>query len=160
MFDKGFPQDKLITYSGMLWLLAAQIIVMLPLMFYLPIWLLPVLVLSAAWRLRVMLGKAEQPGILVKFILGIIGLGALKLSGLPLVSLEMTASLLMLGFAYKSLEVIQRRDGMVVILTGFILVGVLFLYSQSMLITLYSFISVIILLCVIGCIFAKVERRG
>ncbi|MGK0272883.1 MAG: transglutaminase-like putative cysteine protease [Cocleimonas sp.] len=129
----------------MLWLLAAQIIVMLPLMFYLPIWLLPVLIFSAAWRIHVMLGKAEQPGIVTKIILGIVGLGALKLSGLPLVSLEMTASLLILGFSYKSLEVIQRRDGMVVILTGFVLIGVLFLYSQSILITLYSFISVVVL---------------
>ena len=145
VFTKGFPQDRLITYSGMLWLLAAQIVVMLPLMFYLPIWLLPVLIFSALWRIRVMLGKAEQPGLVVKIVLGIVGIGALKLSGLPLVSLETTASLLMLGFAYKSLEVIQRRDGMVVILTGFVLIGVLFLYSQSMLITLYSFISVIVL---------------
>ena len=145
MFNQGFPQDRLITYSGMLWLLAAQIVVMIPLLFYLPIWLLPILFFSAGWRIRVMLGKAEQPGIIIKIILGLLGLAALKLSGIPIVSLEMTASLLMLGFAYKSLEVIQRRDGMVVILTGFILVGVLFLYSQSILITMYSVISVIVL---------------
>ena len=100
---------------------------MIPLLFYLPVWLFPVLFFSAGWRIRVMLGKTQQPGILVKIILGFLGLAALKLSGIPLVSLEMTASLLMLGFAYKSLEIIQRRDGMVVILTGFILVGVLFL---------------------------------
>ncbi len=145
MFTKGFPQDRLINYSGILWLLAAQIVVMIPFLFYLPVWLFPILFFSAGWRIRVMLGKAEQPGVLVKIILGILGLGALKLSGLPLVSLEMTASLLMLGFAYKSLEVIQRRDGMVVVLTGFILIGVLFLYSQSILITLYSFVSVLVL---------------
>ena len=145
MFDKGFPQDKLITYSGMLWLLGAQIVVMLPLLFHLPVWLLPILIFSAGWRIRVMQGKVGQPGLIIKIILGFLGLIALKLSGLPLVSLEMTASFLMLGFAYKSLEVINRRDGMVVILTGFMLVGVLFLYSQSILITLYSFLSVTIL---------------
>ncbi len=145
MFTKGFPQDRLVTYSGMLWLLAAQIAVMIPLLFYLPIWLFPVLFFSAGWRIRAMLGKAEQPGIIVKVVLGLLGLAALKLSGIPIVSLEMTASLLMLGFAYKSLEVIQRRDGMVVILTGFILIGVLFLFSQSILITIYSVISVIVL---------------
>lgn len=145
MFTKGFPQDKLITYSGLLWLLAAQIAVMIPFLFYLPVWLFPVLFFSAGWRIRVMLGKAEQPGIIIKIILGIVGVAALKLSGIPIVSLEMTASFLMLGFAYKSLEVIERRDGMVVILTGFILIGVLFLYSQSILVTLYSFISVVIL---------------
>ena len=106
--SKGFPQDNLITYSGMLWLLAAQIIVMLPLLFHLPIWLLPVLVFSAIWRIRVMQGHLQQPGIVVKIIIGVLGLTGLKLSGIPLVSLDMTASILMLGFAYKSLEVIQR----------------------------------------------------
>jgi len=145
MFTKGFPQDRLITYSGILWLLAAQIVVMLPFLFYLPVWLFPILFFSAGWRIRVMLGKAQQPGIVVKIIMGILGLAALKLSGIPIVSLEMTASLLMLGFAYKSLEVIERRDGMVVVLTGFILIGVLFLYSQSILIALYSFVSVMVL---------------
>ena len=143
--SKGFPQDKKITYSGMLWLLAAQIIVMLPLLFHLPIWLLPVLVFSAIWRIRVMQGHLQQPGIVVKIIIAILGLAGLKLSGIPLVSLDMTASILMLGFAYKSLEVIQRRDGMVVILTGFILIGVLFLYSQSILTTLYSVLSLAVL---------------
>ncbi len=129
----------------MLWLLAAQIVVMLPFLFYLPVWLFPILFFSAGWRIRVMLGKAQQPGIIVKIILGILGLAALKLSGIPIVSLEMTASFLMLGFAYKSLEVIERRDGMVVVLTGFILIGVLFLYSQSILVALYSCISVLVL---------------
>ena len=88
MFTKGFPQDRLITYSGMLWLLAAQVVVMLPFLFYLPVWLLPILFFSAGWRIRVMQGKAEQPGIIVKIIMGILGLSALKLSGLPIVSLE------------------------------------------------------------------------
>ena len=142
MFVKGFPQDRLITYSGMLWLLAAQIVVMLPLLFHLPVWLFPILFFSAGWRIRAMQGKVEQPGIIVKILLVIAGLAALKLSGISVVSLEMMASFLMLGFAYKSLEVIQRRDGMVVILTGYILVGVLFLYSQSILTALYSFVSV------------------
>lgn len=141
MFSKGFPEDKLITYSGMLWLLAAQIIVMLPFLFYLPIWLFPILFFSAGWRISVMLGKASQPGNIIKFILAALGMVALKMSGLSTVSLDMTASLLTLGFAYKSLEVIQRRDGMVVILTGFILLAVIFLYSQTISITLYSLVA-------------------
>ncbi|MEB8433658.1 DUF3488 and transglutaminase-like domain-containing protein [Cocleimonas sp. KMM 6892] len=145
MFEKGFPQDKLITYSGMLWLLAAQIVVMLPLIFYLPIWLLPILIFSAVWRIRVMQGHNAQPGNFIKIIIGLLGLGALAASGIKIVSLDMMASLLMLGFAYKALEVIQRRDGMVVILTGFVLIGVLFLYNQSMLIALYGVLSMTVL---------------
>ncbi len=145
MFNEGFPQDHQITYSGMLWLLAAQLVVMAPLVFFLPIWLLPVLIFSAGWRIRVMQGHQEQPGVILKGIVATIGLVALFASGMKLVSLDMMASLLMLGFAYKALEVIQRRDAMVVILTGFLLIGVLFLYSQDILIALYGAFALTIL---------------
>lgn len=145
MFSEGYPQDKQITYAGMLWLLGAQIVVMAPLVFYLPIWLLPVLFFSAGWRIRVMKGHQEQPGKIVKVIIAALGLVALSISGLTLISLDMMASLLMLGFAYKALEVIQRRDAMVVIFTGFLLIGVLFLYSQSILIALYGVFALAVL---------------
>lgn len=144
-YSKGYPQNKQITYAGMLWLLAAQLVVMLPLMFYLPIWLLPVLIFSTGLRIRVMQGRLTQPGALTKTVIGGVGIGGLFISGIPVISLNMMASLLTLGFAYKSLEVIQRRDGIVVVLTGFVLVGVLFLYSQSMLTALYGFLSVTVL---------------
>ncbi|HFD12054.1 MAG TPA: DUF3488 domain-containing protein [Crenotrichaceae bacterium] len=145
MFFKGFPQNNQITYAGMLWLLAAQLVVMAPLAFYLPVWLIPVLLLSAGWRIRVMKGHHEQPGNLIKIIISGLGVGALFLSGMELVSLDMIASLLMLGFSYKAIEIIQRRDGVVVILTGFILIAVLFLYSQTILTALYGVFALIVL---------------
>ncbi len=133
MFSEGYPQDNKISYAAMLWLLGAQLLVMAPFVFYLPIWLLPIVLFSAGWRIRVMKGYQEQPGKITKIIIALFGLVALSFSGMQTVSLDMMASLLMLGFAYKSLEVIERRDGIVVILTGFLLIGALFLYSQSML---------------------------
>jgi len=144
-FNSGYPQNKQITYAGMLWLLAAQLVIMLPLSFYLPIWLIPILMISAGWRIRVMQGHISQPGKLAKTIISALGIGALMLSGITPVSLDMMASLLMLGFAYKALEMEQRRDGMVVILTGYMLIGVLFLYSQSILTALYGVFSMVIL---------------
>jgi len=145
MFSNGFPQDKQVTYAGMLWLLAAQLVVMAPLAFYLPIWILPVLLFSAVWRIRVMKGHMEQPGIIIKLFVAVLGIVALSMSGLKLISLDMMASLLMLGFAYKTLEVIQRRDAMVVLLTGFLLIGVSFLYSQSILNAFYGVFALMVL---------------
>ena len=145
MFNEGYAHDTQITYSGMMWLLAAQLVVMAPLVFFLPIWLLPVLIFSAGWRIRVMQGHREQPSKVLKTIIALLGLVALGASGMKPVSLDMMASLLMLGFAYKALEVIQKRDAMVVILTGFLLIGVLFLYSQSMLIALYGVFALSVL---------------
>jgi transglutaminase-like putative cysteine protease len=145
MFSKGYPQDKQISYAAMLWLLSAQLVVMAPMVFYLPIWLLPIVLFSAGWRIRVMKGYQQQPGKITKIIIALFGLVALSFSGMQTVSLDMMASLLMLGFAYKSLEVIERRDGMVVILTGFLLIGTLFLYSQSMLSALYGTFALAVL---------------
>ncbi len=145
MFSEGYPQDKQITYSGMLWLLAAQIVVMAPLIFYLPIWLLPILLFSAGWRIRVMQKNLSQPSSLVKLLIAVLGIAALSISGMKLVSLDMMASLLMLGFAYKALEIEQRRDAMVVLLTGFLLIAVLFLYSQTILTALYGAFSLVVL---------------
>ncbi|HIQ15503.1 MAG TPA: DUF3488 domain-containing protein, partial [Leucothrix sp.] len=145
MLSNGFPQDKQVTYAGMLWLLAAQLVVMAPLAFYLPIWILPVLFFSAVWRIRVMKGHMEQPGIIIKLFVAVLGIVALSMSGLKLISLDMMASLLMLGFAYKTLEVIQRRDAMVVLLTGFLLIGVSFLYSQSILSAFYGVFALMVL---------------
>ena len=145
MFNDGFFRDSSITYSGMMWLLAAQLVVMAPLMIFLPLWILPVLLFSAGWRIRVMQGHQEQPQKVLKTVITGIGIVGLFASGMPMVSLDMMASLLVLGFAYKALEVIEKRDAMVVILTGFLLLGVLFIYSQSMLIALYGAFALVVL---------------
>ncbi|MEZ5450038.1 MAG: hypothetical protein R3E89_14060 [Thiolinea sp.] len=42
--------------AGMIWLLAAQLAVMLPFAFELPFWLLAVVFFSVGWRLQVLSG--------------------------------------------------------------------------------------------------------
>ncbi|OQX15758.1 MAG: transglutaminase [Thiothrix lacustris] len=136
---------KQITYTGMIWLLAAQVIVMLPFLFDLPLWLLPVLLFAAGWRLRVLSGAALQPGNVTKALLIALGIGGLVLSGLQFPSLDAMATLLLLGFAFKSLEVVQRRDAIVVIFIGYFLVALHFLYAQSITAALYGMVSMIVL---------------
>jgi transglutaminase-like putative cysteine protease len=136
---------KHITYTGMIWLLAAQVVVILPFLFDLPIWLLPVLLFAAGWRLRVLSGAILQPGNITKTLLVGLGIGGLLLSGLKFPSLDAMATLLLLGFAFKSLEVIQRRDAIVVIFIGYFLVALHFLYSQSLGAALYGMVSMVIL---------------
>lgn len=134
-----------ITYTGMIWLLAAQLAVMLPFVFDLPVWLIPVLLFTAGWRLRVLAGAASQPGNVTKAVLVGLGVGGLLLSGLQFPSLDAMATLLLLGFAFKSLEVVQRRDAIVVIFIGYFLVALHFLYTQSMLAAMYGGLSMVVL---------------
>lgn len=137
--------NKTITYSGMLWLLAAQFVVMLPFVMYLPWWLIPIMVAAVIWRLRVLKGYSAQPNALVKTLLVVMGVGGLVLSGLPFPSLDLMLAVLLLGFAFKSLEVLQLRDAVIVIFLGYLLVALHFLYTQAMLAGLYGVLGMTIL---------------
>lgn len=129
--------NQQVTYSGMLWLLAAQLLIMLPFTLHLPLWLIPILLFTAGWRIRAMHGHTRQPGTVVKLLLILGGFAGLALSGLPFPSLDLMVTLLLLGYAFKSLEVLQQRDAVVVIFLGYFLIAVYFLYSQSLLAGLY-----------------------
>ncbi|MEZ5534061.1 MAG: DUF3488 and transglutaminase-like domain-containing protein [Thiolinea sp.] len=139
----GLPQQQ-ITYGSMLWLLAAQLLVMLPFMFHLPLWLIPILLFTAGWRIRAMHGHTKQPGLPTKLMLIIGGLTGLALSGMPFPSLDLMVTLLLLGYAFKSLEVLQQRDAVIVIFLGYFLIAVYFLYSQSLLAGLYGITALIV----------------
>lgn len=136
---------KQVTYSGMIWLLAAQLLVMLPFAFYLPLWLIPVLGLSAWWRLRVLEGKVAQPSHTAKLLVMVLGVLGLIGSGLKFPSLDAMAALLLLGFAFKALEVVYRRDALVVIFVGYFLVALQFLYAQNMGAALYGVLCLTVL---------------
>jgi transglutaminase-like putative cysteine protease len=146
MFSKhSLAPQAYITYTGMLWLVAAQLVVMLPFATCLPPWLLIVVIFSAVWRLRVIAGKAPPPNSFIKAGLLVLGMGAIFLSGLRLPSLEAMSAFLLLGFAFKALEAVKRRDALVVIFTGYFLVALDFVYTQSIFAGLYATFSLIVL---------------
>lgn len=134
-----------ITYSGMWWLLIAQCMVMLPFAMHLPIWLIPVMLFSAGWRLRILKVGVTPPSVLFKTLLLALGLGVLLLSGLVFPSLDAMAALLLLGFAFKALEAAKRRDALIIVFIGFFLVALYFLYNQTIFAALYSLASLLIL---------------
>lgn len=127
-----------ITRASLIWLLVSQILVILPFLFHLPIWLLPLMILSAAWRLRAIRGHWQPPGKVTKLFAVLLGVAGLFVSGLSVLSLEAAAALLMLGFALKNLELNRRRDGLLVVFIGYFLIATLFLFDQTILITLYG----------------------
>ena len=145
MLAKNYQLSQQVTYRGMIWLLAAQLVVMLPFAFYLPIWLIPVMLASTYWRIRVIKGHAAQPKLLVRFFVVALGIVGVLLSGMTLLSLDTMVSLLLLGFAFKSLEAIRQRDALVVVFIGYFLVAVSFLFSQSIPAGAYGVISLIVL---------------
>ena len=145
MIDKHYKISQQITYRGMIWLLAAQLVVMLPFAFFLPIWLIPVMLVATYWRIRVIKGNAAQPKLLLNLFILALGVAGIWVSGMRLLSLDAMVSLLLLGFAFKSLEVIRQRDALVVVFIGYFLVAVGFLFSQSILAGAYGVVALIIL---------------
>jgi hypothetical protein len=122
--DRRSGLDLQVKYAGMVWLLAAQVAVMLPFMAYLPIWLMLVLLVCTAWRLRVIRGHWVQPTWFFKGGIIALGLIAVAISDLNPLSLDTMSSLLLLAFAFKSLEVIHRRDAVVIVFTGYFLIAI------------------------------------
>lgn len=145
MLDKDYKTSRQVTYRGMIWLLAAQLVVMLPFAFNLPVWLVPVMLVATYWRIRVIKGHSAQPKFIVRmFVIGL-GVVGVLLSGMTLLSLNTMVSFLLLGFAFKSLEVVRQRDALVVIFIGYFLVAISFLFSQSIPAGAYGVLSLIVL---------------
>ncbi|WP_428244281.1 transglutaminaseTgpA domain-containing protein [Gynuella sp.] len=139
------PGQQSIHRASLIWLLLTQIAVAVSFLDDLPSWLFPMLIVTAGWRLWIVRGHWQKTGWQLKTLAISIGVTGVALSGVPPISLEAVNSLLMLAYLLKNLELSSRRDGMVVVYTGYFLVCTQFLYSQSILITLYSLVLLIVL---------------
>ena len=137
--------DLQITRTSIIWLLVSQVLIMLPFLPDMPFWLFPLLIISAVWRFRMLKGHAQQPSRLVKWSAVGLGVAGLVASGLDGLSLEAATALLLLGHLLKNLELVNRRDGLIVIFIGFFLIATQFLYSQEILNTLYALFLMLVL---------------
>ncbi len=120
------------------WLLVAQALVILPLLFFLPGWLWLVWGAAVYWRIQVFLGRWGAPGKLVKLaLICACGLGILVSFGGKLVTESMVA-LLLCTFALKLLEVNAQRDARWMMMIGFVCIATQLLFSQAPQAALYS----------------------
>lgn len=123
---------------ALIWTLAAVVLVLLPQSIRMPIWISIIALLCVCWRVLIFNGKLNYPSrmlrvVVVLFTL-IVSFSQIRNIG---IGLESAASLLALGFVFKLIEMQQKRDIYVVISLCFVMSMVAFLYSQSVLTTLY-----------------------
>lgn len=120
------------------WLLVTQALVILPLLFFLPGWLLVIWGLVAYWRIQMYLGRWGAPGMVLKgIVIGLCALGIfISFSGR--VGTETMVALLLSAFVLKLLEVKSNRDAQWLIMIGFVTTGTQLLFNQSPLAALYS----------------------
>jgi transglutaminase-like putative cysteine protease len=97
------------------------------------------------WRTLIHYGKVKIPGSVVKLALIIIGLIIIRKGYQNLLGVNPAAAFLLLAFIFKFLEAQRIRDGLLVIFLGYFCLPITFLFSQSILMTLYVLIALTVL---------------
>ncbi|MCB1689830.1 MAG: DUF3488 domain-containing transglutaminase family protein [Halioglobus sp.] len=130
--------------NALMWIIISLFALVAPHVARLPIWVLAVYVIAVVWRLQVHRGRWSFPGRWVKVAMTVSGFVGIYASYGTLVGLEPTVALLLTAFALKFIELSQRKDAYVLLFLGYFICITEFLFSQDLLITLYSVITVLL----------------
>jgi len=141
-----FQRKKLVRHENLLWLLAAQAVVIFPLLFTLPLWLGAVWFIALVWRLQIHTRKRHFPSSFIKFILCSLCIVGLLMAYKGAYSMEMMVGFLVLTFILKLLELQTRKDALLLIYIGFVGLATQFLFTQSILGALYALFASIVLI--------------
>lgn len=118
-------------------LLVAQLAVLAPHLFRLPLWVSAVAIVCAMWRLLLYTGRGFYPSGVLKTLLVIISIVAIVREYGNLFSLEPIIALLITTFALKLIEMKSRRDVLVVIYLAYFVAATHFLFEQGIVDALY-----------------------
>ena len=138
-------ESQQLTRQGLLWLILSQLAVVGLFVTPMPIWVMPVMLLTASWRFRMLQKRWQLPSGWVKALAVLLSLGAVAVSDIHPLSLDAATILLLLGFSLKNLEMAQRRDAILAVYIGYFLVAVSFLFSQTLLATLTAILVLMLL---------------
>jgi transglutaminase-like putative cysteine protease len=130
--------------NALMWIIISVFALVAPHAIRLPIWVLAVYVIAVMWRLQVHRGRWSFPGRWVKVAMTLSGSIGIYASYGTLVGLEPTVALLLTAFALKLIELSQRKDAYVLLFLGYFICITEFLFSQDLLITVYSMLTVVL----------------
>lgn len=130
--------------NALMWIIISLFALVAPHVARLPIWVLVVYVIAVVWRLQVHRGRWSFPGRWVKVAMTVSGFVGIYASYGTLVGLEPTVALLLTAFALKFIELSKRKDAYVLLFLGYFICITEFLFSQDLLITLYSVLTVLL----------------
>jgi transglutaminase-like putative cysteine protease len=123
-------------------LMVAQVVVVVPYALQLSPWIVGVGLFCGYWRSQVYQGRWDYPHRWIKALLVIASVAGVAVSGVGAFSLEAAASLLILAFALKLIEMKSRRDAYLVIFLGYFAIATQFLFDQSITIAAYEFMAI------------------
>lgn len=133
---------------ALIWVLVSVVLVILPQSVRMPLWISGIALACVCWRILIFSGRLDYPGrmmrVAVVLFTLLVSLSQIRTIG---IGLDSAASLLALGFVFKLIEMRQKRDVYVVISLCFVMSMVAFLYSQSVLTTIYIGFVVAVTMC-------------
>lgn len=125
------------------WLLVSLALVTAPHALRLPLWIAPLAVAFALWRLHIARHGLAMPHKTALYLLSAASTAAVYLSYGDLLGRDAGVALLVVMLALKLLETTRLRDAMLLLLLGYFLVITNFLYSQSIPTALYMLVAVL-----------------
>lgn len=131
--------------NALVWSVIALFALVAPHLGRIPIWVIGVYLFAALWRSMVYRGRWSFPGRMVKLTLIVTSFISLYLSYGTFLGLEPTVALLLIAFALKLIELAQRKDAYVLLFLGYFVCVTEFLFSQDLLIVLYSMFTVLLI---------------
>jgi len=125
--------------NGIIWLLAALLLVIIPHLFRLPIWISVSCLTLLGWRILAEYHRWPLPSALIKLVITLSLVAATYLQFFTFNGLLPGSALLTIMLCLKLLEMRCIRDAMVMVFLGYFLVTASFLFDQSILSGLYLF---------------------
>ncbi|MBU3069859.1 DUF3488 and transglutaminase-like domain-containing protein [Aestuariicella sp. G3-2] len=147
----------LLPRNSLLWLITAQGLAIAPMLLVLPAWLMGLWTLVLIWRLQEFRGRWPMPGKWVKTLMVVVCVAGLFVSFGRLLGLEPMVTMLICALLLKQLEMQRRKDALLLVYLTFFLIGVQFLFSQTLLACLYGAVC---LWCAISSMLSMHQPTG
>jgi transglutaminase-like putative cysteine protease len=132
--------------SARYWQPVALLAAVFPQMDRLPLWLTVLVVVSGIWRLPAIERRLGTPGFFLRTVLLLAGMAGVFYSHHSFLGPEGGVSFLILCAVMKVLESQQKRDFFVSAILNFFILATAFLFSQSLLLTVYVALACIVIL--------------
>nr|WP_010133052.1 DUF3488 and transglutaminase-like domain-containing protein [Microbulbifer agarilyticus] len=145
MTDASGQLRSLLPRESLLWVFAAQFVVLLPHFVHLPSWLIFAWFLAVLWRVEVFRGRRAVPGRAIKLLAVCLAVTGLALTYRRWFALEPMVALLAISFTLKNIELLSRRDAVLSLMLAYFLAATLFVFEQTIPYALYGVLCLVVI---------------
>lgn len=132
MAEQGLKVSAMPPRGAVAALLVVLLVVVVPLAFFLPVWVLLVFGGCVGWSVRCLRRHLAMPPAWLRILLVMAGVTAILLEFGTIIGRDAGVSLFVLLAGFKLLELRSYRDAMVLLFLGYFLVVTVFLFSQEL----------------------------